>query len=124
MTIELDGKILHRDGVFVEVANSTYTGTTFYIAPEAKLDDGLLDVIILNKISRLKLLKLFTSIYDGTHINYPEVEYIKAKNIKISEENPGKLIPDGEIFGSTPIEIECLKQDIEFLWDIEILADP
>ena len=116
MTIELDGEILERDGVFVEVANSTFTGTTFYIAPEAKLDDGLLDVIILNKISRLKLLKLFTSIYDGTHINYPEVEYIKAKTIKVTEEKPGKLIPDGEILGSTPIEIECLQQDIEFLW--------
>ena len=119
MTIELDGKTLERDGVFVEVANSTFTGTTFYIAPEAELDDGLLDVIILNKISRLKLLKLFTSIYDGTHINYPEVEYIKAKKIKITEEKPGKLIPDGEIFGSTPIEIECLEQDIEFLWRSE-----
>ena len=59
VTIELDGKILERDGVFVEVANSTFTGTTFHIAPEAEIDDGFLDVIILNKISRLKLLKLF-----------------------------------------------------------------
>lgn len=116
LEIEIDGKRLERDGIFVEVANSCYTGTTFYIAPEAKLDDGLLDVIILNKISRLKLLRLFTSIYDGTHINYPEVEYIKAKKIRVIEENPGKLIPDGEILGSTPIEFECLHRDVEFLW--------
>jgi len=116
ITIELDGKIMQRDGVFVEVANSTYTGTSFYIAPEAEIDDGLLDVIILNKISRLRLLRLFTSIFDGTHINYPEIEYIKAKKIKVIEEKSGRLIPDGEILGSTPIEIECLHQEIEFLW--------
>ncbi len=116
-TIELDGEILERDGVFVEIANSTFTGTTFYIAPEAKIDDGFLDVIILNKISRLKILRLFTSIYDGTHINYDEIEYIKAKNIKVTETNPGKLIPDGEIMGSTPITVECLQQDVEFLWE-------
>jgi len=116
-TIELDGKILKRDGVFVEIANSTYTGTTFYIAPEAKIDDGYLDVIILNKISRLKILRLFTSIYDGSHINYDEIEYIKAKKIKVTETNPGKLIPDGEIFGSTPVAVECLHQDNEFLWE-------
>ena len=116
-TIELDGEILERDGVFVEIANSTFTGTTFYIAPEAEIDDGYLDVIILNKISRLKILRLFTSIYDGTHINYDEVEYIKAKNIKVTETNPGKLIPDGEIMGSTPITVECLQQDVEFLWE-------
>ena len=108
MTIEIDGKCLERDGVFIEVANSKYTGTTFFIAPEAEIDDGMLDIIILNKISRLKLLKVFTSIFDGTHINYPEIEYIKAKSIKVIEEKPGKLIPDGEILGSTPVEIECL----------------
>jgi len=116
-TIELDGELLERDGVLVEIANSTFTGTTFYIAPEAEIDDGYLDVIILNKISRLKILRLFSSIYDGTHINYDEIEYIKAKNIKVTETNPGKLIPDGEIMGSTPITVECLQQDVEFLWE-------
>lgn len=116
MTIEVDGKRLERDGVFVEVANSQYTGTTFFIAPEAEIDDGKLDIIILNKISRLKLLRVFTSIFDGTHINYPEIEYIKAKSIKVIEEKPGKLIPDGEILGSTPVEIECLHKNIKFLW--------
>jgi len=123
MLIELDGEQLQRDGIFVEVANSCYTGTTFYIAPEAKIDDGLLDVIILNKISKLRLLRLFTSIYDGSHIHYPEVEYVKAKKIKVIEETAGKLIPDGEILGSTPIELECLHQDIKFLWDTAISDD-
>jgi len=114
--LEIDGKQFEREGIFVEVANSRYTGTTFYIAPKAELDDGLLDIIILNKVSRLKLLRLFTSIYDGTHINYPEVEYIQAKNIKVIEEIPGKMSPDGELIGKTPVEFECLHQDIEFLW--------
>ena len=116
MTITVDNDVLERDCIFVEIANSTFTGTTFHIAPKAKIDDGLLDVIILNKISRLKLLKVFTSIFDGTHIKYPEVEYIQAQKIKVDEEIPSKLVPDGEILGTTPIEIECLKQDIEFLW--------
>jgi diacylglycerol kinase (ATP) len=114
--LEIDGQKLERDGIFVEVANSCYTGTTFYIAPKAKLDDGLLDIIILNKVSRFKLLKLFTSIYDGTHVNYPEVEYIQANKIKIIEQQPGQLSPDGELMGKTPVEFECLHQDIEFLW--------
>ena len=116
LKLEVDGKILERDGIFVEVANSCYTGTTFYIAPKAKLDDGLLDIIILNQVSRLKLLRLFTSIYDGSHINYSEIEYIQAKNIKVIEEIPGKLSPDGELIGKTPVSFECLHQDIEFLW--------
>jgi len=116
MQLEVDGQLLERNGVFAEVANSTYTGTSFLMAPKAKIDDGLLDLILLNKISRLKLLRLFTSIYDGSHINYPEIEYIQAKQIKISEQTPSKLIPDGEVLGQTPVEFECLAGDIQFLW--------
>lgn len=116
ITLQIDDETIERQGVFVEVANSTFTGTTFLMAPKAKLDDGLLDVVLLNDISRLKLLRLFTSIYDGSHINYPEVEYIQAKKVSVTEENPGRLIPDGEVWGKTPVSFECLPGDIEFFW--------
>ncbi|MDQ7048389.1 MAG: diacylglycerol kinase family lipid kinase [Enterobacterales bacterium] len=114
MIIEVDGERLEREAIFAEVANSTFTGTTFLMAPKARLDDGLLDLVLLNKTGRLKLLKLFSSIYDGSHINYPEVEYIQAQSIKIEEEKPGKLIPDGEILGRTPVEFKCLAADLDF----------
>lgn len=116
ISLELDGETITRQGVFVEVANSTYTGTSFLMAPKAIVDDGLLDVILLNKISRLKLLRLFTSIYDGSHINYPEVEYFQAKKIKVTESSPTNLIPDGEVLGETPVEFECLEKAIQFFW--------
>ena len=117
LEMEVDGELLHREGVFVEVANSRCTGTSFVMAPKAKLDDGLLDVVLLNKISRIKLLRVFTSIYDGTHINYPEVEYFQAKKIKVIEQHPEALIPDGEILGRSPVEFECLAGAVQFLWD-------
>lgn len=123
ITLEIDGEVIERRGVFVEVANSTYTGTTFLMAPKAILNDGKLDVIILKSITRLRMLKLFNSIYDGTHINYDEVEYIQGRKIKISEERPGRLIPDGEILGKTPVEFECLPGAIEFLWDPTLLTE-
>ena len=112
----IDGETLIREGIFVEVANSTFTGTTFLMAPKAKLDDGLLDIVLLNSVSRLRLLRLFTRIYDGSHIHYPEVEYFQAKSIRIVEERPQRLIPDGEILGRSPVEFECLPGAIDFLW--------
>ena len=117
MTLEIDGKQIVRQGVFVEVANSTFTGTNFLMAPKAKLDDGLLDVVLLNDISRFRLLRLFTSIYDGSHINYPELEYFQAKSITVEEENPDQLIPDGEVMAGTPVTFECLPKAVDFLWD-------
>jgi len=116
----IDDELQQRQAVFVEVANSRYTGTTFLIAPKAKLDDGKLDVILLNKISRFRLLTLFNSIYDGSHISFPEVEYIQVKKIAIREATPGKLIPDGEVLGQTPVSIECLHKDLAFIWPNDV----
>ena len=113
LTIELDGKKLERESIFVEISNTTFTGSTFLMAPRAKLNDGLLDVIIANKMSRQRLLKIFPTIFKGTHIEENEVEYIQAKSIKIQTQKPKILTPDGELMGSTPVEVNCLAQAIE-----------
>ena len=78
LKIELDGKLLERDNTFVEVSNTTYT-SNFYMAPKAKIDDGLLDVTLLNKVSRIGLLKAFPKVFTGEHIHLPEVETFTAK---------------------------------------------
>ncbi|MCX7554979.1 diacylglycerol kinase family lipid kinase [Marinicella sp. S1101] len=100
--------------VFVEVANSRYTGTSFLIAPDAKIDDGLLDVIILKQISRAKILRLFPTIYSGQHINYSEVKTFQVKSITIKTKQPMPLMPDGEFNGETPVKIMCLPAQIQF----------
>jgi len=115
LKLELDGKLLERDNIFVEVSNTTYTAN-FFMAPNAKIDDGLLDITLLNKLGRIGLLKAFPKVFTGEHIHLPEVETFTAKHIKITTDPPKVLTPDGELIGITPVEIECLHQDIEVLW--------
>ncbi len=113
LRIEIDGNIIKRENVFVEISNSRYTGKDFLMAPSAKIDDGFLDVVLLNKVTRSRLLQCLPKIFKGTHIEMKEVETFKAKKIMI-ETSPQKLLtPDGQLMGSTPIEIECLTQAIE-----------
>ena len=116
VTMILDGKEYERDCIFLEVSNSRYTGTTFLMAPNAILDDGYLDVTIVNKITRIRLMQLLQTVYTGAHIHEPEVETFKAKKITVITEKPSTLIPDGEIKGTTPIDISCLHQDLGFFW--------
>lgn len=116
LTIEMDGKKLERENIFVEISNTRYTGTSFLMAPEAETDDGLLDVTLLNKISRRGLLKIFPTIFDGSHVHQEKVEVFKAKKIKVETNIPKVLTPDGEVLGSTPIEVDCLKEDVPFFW--------
>jgi YegS/Rv2252/BmrU family lipid kinase len=112
VTIEIDGEILLRDITFIEVSNTRYTAN-FLMAPNAKIDDGLFDVTVVNKISRRKLLKSFPKIFTGEHIHLKEVETFKAKQIIIECSKPKVLTPDGELVGITPVEIECLPSAIE-----------
>jgi len=116
LKLDIDGNCVEREGVFVEVANSSYTGTSFLIAPKARLDDGLLDVVLLRRISRIGLLRLFRTVYDGSHIRDPHVEYLQARSISVVEAVPGQLVPDGEILGVSPASFECLPGAVRFLW--------
>ena len=115
LKIEIDGKILERENIFVEISNTTYT-SNFYMAPNAKIDDGLLDITLLGKLSRIGLLKAFPKVFTGEHIHLKEVETFTARKIKIETIPPKVLTPDGELIGLTPIEVECLHQDVEVFW--------
>jgi len=115
LSIEIDGKNIERKCTFVEISNTRYTAN-FLMAPKAIIDDGLLDVTIALKLNRRRLLKCFPKIFTGEHVLMPEIETFQAKSIKIVSKKTKVLSPDGELFGTTPVEIECLKQKIEVYW--------
>lgn len=114
LKLEIDGELIERENVFVEISNTRYTGKDFLMAPTAEIDDGFLDVILLNKLSRSRVLQALPKIFTGTHINMKEVEVFKAKHIKVETYPQKTLTPDGQIMESTPIEIECLPKSISF----------
>jgi len=116
LRLTFDGHSESVDACFAVVSNSRYTGTDFFIAPRAKMDDGLLDLVVLKKISRRRIIQMFRTIYSGTHIREPEVAYHQARKITIDTETPRVLNVDGEVFGRTPVEIECLPGDLRLLW--------
>ncbi len=116
--ITIDGVEQKWNNVFVIISNSRYTGGDYLIAPKAKIDDGKLDLIVLNKLSRINLLKTFPKIFDGSHIDTPFVDYIQAKTIRLKAKTPKVLSPDGEIYGKFPVEVTCLPKAIKVFSNI------
>ncbi len=110
--ITIDGVEKKWKNVFVIISNSRYTGGDYLIAPKAKIDDGKLDLIVLNKLSRINLLKTFPKIFDGSHVETPFVDYIHAESIKLLAKKQKALSPDGEIYGKFPVEVSCLPKAI------------
>ncbi len=115
LTIEIDGKVYERDNLFVEVSNSRYT-SNFLMAPNAKTNDGYLDITLLNKTTRRKLLSYFPKIFTGEHIFVEDVETFQGKNVLIKTSDNKELTPDGEILGVSPTTISCLHNAIEVFW--------
>lgn len=105
MTLDIDGKRISGKNCFVEFCNSRYTGGSMLIAPDAKIDDGFFDVVVAGPIGRMSLLATLPKIFKGTHGDNPAVRFFKAKKVVVTTNPPKVLLPDGEIFGSTPTEV-------------------
>jgi len=119
LRLTFDGHAESVDACFAVVSNSRYTGATFLIAPRATVDDGLLDLVVLKKISRWRVMQIFRTIFSGAHVLEPEVVYHQARKITVDTPNPRVLNVDGEVLGRTPIEIECLPRDLRVFWRCE-----
>ena len=78
------------------------------IAPNAEIDDGLLDVVILADASKWEFLLSYPKVFKGTHIHHPKVTMLRGRNIRVESDPPQPIFVDGEVIGSTPAEYSIL----------------
>jgi diacylglycerol kinase (ATP) len=100
----IDGQTRVIEAMLCAVANSPCFGGGMMITPEAKIDDGLLDLFIVHKISRPELIRIFPKVYTGAHVSHPAVEIIRAKSIKL-DSGMMPAFSDGEAVGHSPISV-------------------
>lgn len=92
------------DSLFVAFANGAYYGGGMRIAPDAALDDGLLDLCIVGDISRAAALRQLPGIYRGRHTRHPAVRMARAHRLRIEGEGAPVHL-DGEPFGRLPLDV-------------------
>ncbi|MCK6557790.1 diacylglycerol kinase family lipid kinase [candidate division KSB1 bacterium] len=115
LRMQLDGRLIERESVFVIVCNSRYAGGIMKIAPGALLDDGLMEVIVLHKVSRRTLMRAFPSVFNGTHVHHPNVEIFSGRSLQIAAEPVQVLTPDGEVAGLTPVTVAVQPKKLQFM---------
>lgn len=98
----IDGEHRSFDAMLCAVANGPAFGGGMMIAPEANVEDGLLDLFIVHAMSRVELLKVFPKVYTGRHVTHPAVEFVRAKSLKLSSGNM-PVYSDGEARGHSPL---------------------
>ncbi len=117
MQIEVRGRDLcYSAGAWmVSVANGKYYGNGMMVAPRALLDDGLLDIIIVEKLPRLEFLKVFPQVYKGTHLNHPKVKFFRERELEIKTEKPLPVHCDGEILHLTSLKYSVVPQKLKII---------
>jgi diacylglycerol kinase family enzyme len=91
-----------RPTILAALANSPIYGGGMRIAPQASLEDGLLDVCVIRGMNAFRLASLFPSVYFGKHLGVREVDYFRAAKVLVETERPCDLYADGEYVCSTP----------------------
>lgn len=106
-TLELDGVALRTEAMLVAVGNGPSFGGGLRITEGAKLDDGLLDVVIIKPMSKPALIRTYPKLFKGTHTTHPAYEHHLARTVTIAA--PGIVTyADGERFGPLPLTVECV----------------
>ncbi|MEO6941509.1 MAG: YegS/Rv2252/BmrU family lipid kinase [Terrimesophilobacter sp.] len=103
--LTIDGVVTETDAVLVAVANNISFGGGMKITPDAQLDDGLLDVCVVQPLSRTAFLRIFPRVFDGTHVTDPRVSIARARRIRI-EADRVVAYADGERVGALPLDVE------------------
>lgn len=102
--LSVDGDEREVSAATVVVANSAYYGKGMRIAPAAAVSDGRLDVVVIGAASRLALMRALPSVYDGSHVDRPEVQVLTGSRVELRGRGRGPIPVggDGERLGVLP----------------------
>ena len=99
------GKTRTVTGYTVAAANSKAYGGGMMMAPDASLQDGQLDIVIVGKVSRLRFLALLPTVFRGQHVHQPNVEVIRTACARVSASRPFVMYADGDPIAELPVTV-------------------
>lgn len=109
------GEIRTVRGYTVAAANSKAYGGGMMMAPDASLEDGLLDVVIVAEVPRLRFLRLLPTVFKGEHVRQPNVEVLRAREIEVSADRPFMMYADGDPIAPLPVQVRALQAAVRVM---------
>ncbi len=110
VSITIDDVTINREVLLVAIGNGKYCGGGMMLTPGAELDNEMFQIVVINKIHKLKFALLFRKVFSGSHINESCVEVFNGKHIKIVSDELLKINADGNIIGNLPLDINIIEK--------------
>jgi diacylglycerol kinase family enzyme len=79
-----------------------------FMAPDASLEDGLLDVVMVEDVPKARFLRLLPTVFKGEHVRQPNVHIERAREIEITADRPFTVYADGDPIGELPMTVRAL----------------
>jgi diacylglycerol kinase (ATP) len=116
INVEIDQKVVKLKPLLVAIANTRRYGGKALIAPDARPDDGLLDVCVIQNMSAARLLRHLPKLFTGQHIHLPDVAIYRGRNITIDAPSPIPVHVDGEAMeGRSRVQFTLLPKAVRVL---------
>ncbi len=114
-TIRSESQRIRTSGYSISVANNSTFGGGMRIAPDAELDDGLLDVITVGEVGKLRFVANLRKVFNGTHIDDEQVSTFRASRVEITASRPFPVYADGEHLTELPVSVRVLPRALSVL---------
>lgn len=105
-TIQVDDERMELDAMLVEVGSGRWTGGGMKVLPNAVMNDGLLDVCIVEALSKPAFLRAFPRVFLGSHTTHPKVRMRTGTRVQVEADRRVLVYADGELLGSLPAIFE------------------
>jgi len=115
MWITTDGTVINRRMIMATVNNAQLYGRFWRLSPEAKIDDGLLDAVVMEGYGWRSSLKHIAQVMFGRHAHDPAVHFFRTRTIDIKTKEAMPVHVDAEAVGTTPIKIDIMPQALTIL---------
>ncbi len=113
-TLEMDGVVRRLEAMLVAVGNGPSFGGGLRITHDAKIDDGLLDVVVIKPITKLDLVRTYPKLYTGKHVHHPQYEHHRVRSVTVAA--PGIVAyADGERLGPLPLTVDVVPDALRVL---------
>jgi diacylglycerol kinase (ATP) len=104
----VDGEALSLDAMLTVIGNGVAYGGGMKVLPDAVLDDGLLDICIVEALSKTAFLRAFPRVFAGSHTTHPKVRMLRARTVKVEANRKVQVYADGERVGPLPAVFEVM----------------
>lgn len=113
--VDYDNNKRELYGMMIAASNMPTYGGGMRITPDANPEDGLFDVCIIKKMTKVHFIKIFPKVYEGKHVDDEHVEIFRTAALKLDSEYPFSVFADGEYICKLPASFKMIPKKLNFI---------